>query len=368
MRQIPQRILMTVDTIGGVWTYALELARALKPSGVEIALASMGAPLSREQRAEVSSLKNVTVFESCYKLEWMDEPWEDVDAAGDWLLQLAKSVQPDVVHLNGYAHGALAWSVPLVVVAHSCVLSWWQAVKGTPAPGRYNEYRSRVVEGLRSADLVVAPTNAMLHAIVENYGPVSNRRVIPNGRDSRAYVSRPKMPLVLSAGRVWDEAKNITRLDAVAAAINWPVEVAGNFRHPDGCERHFSNLRLLGPLSSKELAERMARAAIYVLPARYEPFGLSILEAALCRCALVIGDIPSLHEVWVDAATYVPPDDEQAIRSAIERLTDSPHNCEEMGRRARKRALRFGLEALSSRYLDAYEEVIGAFNARRVCV
>ncbi len=32
------------------------------------------------------------------------------------------------------------------------------------------------------------------------------------------------------------------------------------------------------------------------LPARYEPFGLSVLEAALSGCALVLGDIPSLRE------------------------------------------------------------------------
>ena len=56
----------------------------------------------------------------------------------------------------------------------------------------------------------------------------------------------------------------------------------------------------------------MGRAAIYALPARYEPFGLSILEAALSGCALVIGDIPSLREIWADAALFVPSDGHDA--------------------------------------------------------
>lgn len=40
--QTPQRILMTADTVGGVWTYALELAQALDSRGIQIALATMG--------------------------------------------------------------------------------------------------------------------------------------------------------------------------------------------------------------------------------------------------------------------------------------------------------------------------------------
>ena len=40
---ITRRILMTADTIGGVWTYALEFARALGPHGIEVTLATMGA-------------------------------------------------------------------------------------------------------------------------------------------------------------------------------------------------------------------------------------------------------------------------------------------------------------------------------------
>src|SRR5215207_31233 len=79
----PKRILMTADTVGGVWTYALELARSLAPHGVEIELASMGSRLSGEQRTEARSIPNLTVYESSFKLEWMEDPWRDVRAAGE---------------------------------------------------------------------------------------------------------------------------------------------------------------------------------------------------------------------------------------------------------------------------------------------
>ena len=74
------------------------------------------------------------------------------------------------------------------------------------------------------------------------------------------------------------------------------------------------HVRLLGKLSESELARHYARAAIYCLPARYEPFGLSVLEAALSGCALVLGDIPSLRENWTGAAEFAPPDDASAFR------------------------------------------------------
>jgi len=127
---LPRRVLLTADTVGGVWTYAVDLARGLSARGVEVALATMGAPLSDAQRETAERIPGLLVFESGFRLEWMEDPWRDVERAGDWLLGLEARFGPDLVHLNGYAHAALPWSAPKLVVAHSCVLSWWSAVKG----------------------------------------------------------------------------------------------------------------------------------------------------------------------------------------------------------------------------------------------
>ncbi|WP_326491751.1 glycosyltransferase family 4 protein [Myxococcus stipitatus] len=133
-RRPPRRVLMTTDTVGGVWTYALELCRALAEVGVEVALATMGAPLTPAQAEEARGVPGLRVFESTWRLEWMESPWEDVEAAGAWLLGLEARLEPDLVHLNGYCHGALPWRAPVVMVAHSCVASWWEAVRSGPLP------------------------------------------------------------------------------------------------------------------------------------------------------------------------------------------------------------------------------------------
>ena len=361
----PKRVLMTADTIGGVWTYALELARAFGTQGIEVALATMGAPLGRNQRAEVGSIPTVEVFESSYKLEWMNEPWDDIDAAGEWLLELEDRVRPDIVHLNSFPHGALPWHVPKIVVGHSCVLSWWQATKGSDAPAEWDFYRRSVREGLALSDVVVAPSAAMLVALNEHYGPIASSAVIPNGRRLEGNRPRAKHDFILAAGRLWDEAKNISALAEIAPQLSWPVYLAGEDRHPDGQQARHKHIHHLGHLPQSELQVWLQRAAIYAAPARYEPFGLSVLEAALAGCALVLGDIPSLRENWNDAAVFVNPDDASAIGDAVQKLIAEPDLRSELSARARRAAAQFTPEKMASDYLAAYARAAQASRLQR---
>jgi glycosyltransferase involved in cell wall biosynthesis len=354
----PKRILMTADTVGGVWTYALDLTRALAEYGIVVSLATMGAPLSTVQRDEAGSVANLEVFESDYKLEWMEDPWRDVQRAGEWLRSLEDRIRPDIAHLNGYAHGALDWRAPVLVVGHSCALSWRRAVLGCAASERWRRYRDEVSRGLAAADVVIAPTRAMLVAVEHHYGPIRDGRVVHNGRDATLFEAGAKDDFVMAAGRLWDEAKNISALSRVASRISWPVLVAGDQRSPDGGEASMPNLHLLGRLSQRQIARSLSRAAIYALPARYEPFGLSALEAGLSGCALVLGDIPSLREVWEDAAIFVSPDDVEALSEAIEELIENAELRRVYGARARMRAREFTLERMAAGYLAAYADLM----------
>ncbi|MEO6191881.1 MAG: glycosyltransferase family 4 protein [Thermoanaerobaculia bacterium] len=359
---LPRKVLMTADTVGGVWTYAVELARGLAERGVEVALATLGGPLNDFQREKADRIPRLKVFESTFKLEWMEDPWRDVEKAGDWLLGLEERVRPDLIHLNGYAHGSLPWNAPMMMVGHSCVLSWHKAVKGEAAPADWDRYAQAVTAGLAAADLVVAPSEAMLSALTENYGrfpgTLRKTRVILNGRDSRAFKPSAKEPIVFAAGRLWDEAKNLEALDRVAPNLPWDIFVAGENVHPDGGEIRPHHTRLLGHLSQRALAAWLGRASIYCLPARYEPFGLSALEAALSGCALVLGDIPSLREIWRHRAVFVPPDDPEALESALKRLIEDPDRRASLAAGGRARALQLTLEKMVDSYLAAYGEIL----------
>lgn len=362
MTNRPKRILMTADTVGGVWTYALELARALGKHDVDVAIATMGPEPSLVQRQEAAAIGNVDLFTSNYKLEWMQNPWSDVRAAGEWLMNLEGRLRPDLVHLNGYVHAALPWKSPKLVAGHSCLFSWWRAVRLSEPPAEWTEYKTLVQRGLRAADLVVAPTRAMLKALDENYPGSITRKclAIPNGLDATSFTPALKTKFVFAAGRLWDEAKNVETLIGIGWQLPWAVCLAGEKKNVDGgaevCLKE--NCYALGKLPRESLRYWYACAAIYVLPARYEPFGLTVLEAALSGCALVLGSIDSLKENWEGAAIFVNPQDRGALKNSIEELIKNEAYRARLGHAARERALSFSSTRMGEQYLNAYSDLI----------
>jgi glycogen synthase len=354
----PRRVLMTADTVGGVFTYALALSAELADRGIGIDLATMGGPLSPSQREEAATNALLTVHERPYRLEWMEDPWEDVARAGEWLLELAMATSPDVVHVNGYAHAALPFGVPVVVTAHSCVVSWWQAVHGERPPAEYARYGAEVRKGIDASSVVVAPTRAMLEALVDAHGPVAAWRVIHNGIDDSRFAPGRKSLFVFGAGRVWDEAKNLRALARIAPELPIPVVVAGDARAPGGPPRRLPSVHATGVLGRAELRRWLSEAPIFALPALYEPFGLGVLEAALSGCALVLGDIPSLRELWGDAAFYVAPRRPEELRDALLLLAEDEPLRTELSRRAVERARRFTATAMGDAYVALYGEVL----------
>jgi len=359
------RILMSADTVGGVWNYALELARGLCRAGDEVVIAALGGRMSAAQAAAAAAVPGLTVRDSDFPLEWMDSPWQGLAEAGAWLAELAAEARPDLVQLNHFAHADVPWNAPVLRVVHSCVYSWHWAVRGhAPEPERWDRYRQEVRRGLRTARMVLAPSAFMLRQAERHYGPFRDGGVIHNGRRGEDFPPRRKRNEILSAGRLWDEAKNVAALARIAPALPWPVRVAGASRHPDGGAAGMPGVELLGLLSPAELAAAYGRAAIYALPARYEPFGLSVLEAALAGCVLVLGDIPSLRELWEGAALFVPPQDEAALRDTLRWLIADPELRCVYAQRARDRAAVYGAERMVSAYRDIYRQLTDESRAR----
>ncbi len=352
---------MTADTVGGVWEYSLDLSRALASAGVTVTLATLGGEPSPVQRSKAERIPSLTLRTSSFKLEWMPDAWDDVRESGRWLLDVQDDARADIIHLNGFCHGVLPWMAPVMMVAHSCVLSWWQSVRGCDAPSEWNRYRADARQGLLSADCVAAPSQWMAAEVERLYG-VRPVLAISNGRDAAAGFApgARKEPVILAAGRLWDAAKNFRALDQACANLTWPVYFAGAVGGPFDERFEPGNGIPLGTLAPAELAAWMQTASIYALPAKYEPFGLSALEAAMCGCALVLGDIPSLRENWEGAAVFVDPDDHGALRAALEALIAVPDTRTDLARRAGERARQFTTHRMAAGYLAAYAQLLGS--------
>ena len=356
--EFPKRVLMTADAVGGIWPYAVDLARGLCRRGIQVVLAVTGPEPSPAQRAAAAVIDGLSLRCRSFRLEWMAGADDDLDDAALWLADLQAESDPDLVHINGYALAARELHLPTVVVCHSCVRTWWRAVHGTDAPSAWDGYAERVARGLFAADLVIAPSRAFLRAMRRTYGEPPHSLVIYNGRDGAFAPAAKKDPIVLSCSRAWDAAKGGDLLDALARRIPWPVYLAGETRSPEGTAASApTGLRSLGRLDESALAGWLGRAGIYALPARYEPFGLSVLEAAKSGCALVLGDIDTLRELWDDAALFADPSDEEALVDATMRLIRDDALRRSMGARALEHARRYRSELMVAAYVDAYRRV-----------
>mgnify|MGYP002783619273 CR=1 FL=1 len=359
------KVLLVSDCVGGVFAYTLELADALRERSVRVALALMGREPTPAQALELAARPWLDVDARPFRLVWMDAPWRDVARAGEWLLRLRDRVQPDIVQLNDLGHGVLPWHAPTVLVAHSCVPSWFQAVRGTAAPHSYDRYRERVREGVQRCDVLVAPTLAMLREFRRHHGRARCGMVVPNGIRQRLLPALRKGRFVASAGRMWDEAKNLAALDVAASGLDWPVLVAGATAAPDASEHAAAprTLRMLGELPRARVQRLLRRAGVYAHPARYEPFGLAPLEAAVHGCALVLADLPSLREIWADAALFAPPGDPDALRAQLRRLLADDALRTDFGVRARARAAGFTAARMARGYHDRYAALLARSEA-----
>jgi len=160
---------------------------------------------------------------------------------------------------------------------------------------------------------------------------------------------------VLGVGSLADEGKNLAALAAAAEELTCPVLIA------DACagERARGRAIMLKRLPRGRLAAYYRRAQVFAHPARHAPFGLPVLEAALSGCALVLGDIPALQELWGGVASFVDPSDGRALGAEIARLTARTEEYAEAGRRARHHALRYSAHTMALSYLACYRALLG---------
>jgi glycosyltransferase involved in cell wall biosynthesis len=355
------RLMMTTDAVGGVWTYATALARSLAASGFEILLVTLGPRPTTAQKTMLRGSQRVVLVETDLQLEWQDPTGADLCHADAVLGGIADRFGPDLVHLNSFREAMFDWNVPVIVVAHSCVNSWAEACAETDAftGDDWNAYSLSVGAGLRNADLWVAPTRSFRRQLVSQYGLPETGEAIWNGAEARLHSTAAKQPFILSAGRLWDKAKNLSVIASIAPNIEWPIRIAGQSELQNTPVTAIaSNCELLGEISHAALLGEMERASIFISPALYEPFGLSVLEAARAGCALLLSDIPTFRELWNGAAVFFNPRDPDEILRCLRSLCDDEVRRTRLQRTATKRALDYPLSKTTEAYRALYASLL----------
>ncbi len=265
----------------------------------------------------------------------------------------------DVVHI----HEPL---VPAVSVAASRFAG--AALIGTfhadPSPLVRRAYRlaapalRRVV---RRLDVVTAVSPVAEHAVAP-LGPV---RRIPNGIDTAEFDPQPGKPhRVAFLGR--DDPRK--GLDVLLAA--WPIVrrtvpdaelvVAAGDRTGD-----VRGVVFVGGVGGDARRKLLSEAAVYCAPnLGGESFGIVLVQAMASQCAIVASALPAFAHVVADAGMLVKPGDANGLASALIALLTDGERRASLQAAALARVARFDRSAVTTAYLDAYEEATAGFRAR----
>ena len=278
---------------------------------------------------------------------------------------------PDIVHTH---------------LVHADVYGAATAGKATVVSTKHNDDPFRLgpfrhIERLctRRARRVICITDALARFNIDRVGlPARKVSVVHYGLDDLpAAWGPPGGPTLPPRARVLLAVSRLEEQKGLDVAIDALARVRE--RHPDAVlvvlglgsqERALEDLAAAHGISDAvhlagsvgDVTDWLRRAELLVHPARWEGFGLALLEAMLAGLPIVASEVSSIPEIVVDGSTgvLVPPDDVAALTEAIGSLLDEPARARALGAAGLERARNsFSVAAMTERTLAVYRDALG---------
>ncbi|MBW2243730.1 MAG: glycosyltransferase family 4 protein [Deltaproteobacteria bacterium] len=223
----------------------------------------------------------------------------------------------------------------------------------------------------RRLERVITSSDASADQIQRDFGVRPERiTMLGNGLDTDLFSPDPRVQRsdteIVCIGRASDPNKGIRSLIRALALLPRSVTLtlvdsaqseASSWAQELGCG---DRLQLAGRVPTEELIHLYRRAALVVVPSRYEGFGLPAVEAMACGTPVVSTSAGALSEVVhvSGGGVTVPPDDPEALAKAIAELLARPEERHRLGTRARPRVeAAYAWPRIAERTAEVYEQV-----------
>jgi glycosyltransferase involved in cell wall biosynthesis len=341
--------------IGGSERHLLTLLPALRERGVEVSFVGLDDP---------AGVLEPFYAELAVPYERLPSPRDLDPVLAVRLARTLRSLRPDLVHthlVHADVYGALALGTRVVSTKHN------------PDPFRQGSFRYVERALARRAARVIAISEAVRRFSVEQVGlPADKVEVVHYGLDELpgAWSENPPLslgdPLLLAVCRLAPQKGLETAVRALADLPDATLLVLGDGPEREPLETLAGSLgvhdRLLLPGRGGDVSALYRRAAVVVHPARWEGFGLAMLEAMLAGKPVVAARAGSAPELVSDGETglLVPVDDAGALAEALGSLLADPARTEAMGRAGLERARsEFSVARMAERTLAVYERALG---------
>jgi glycosyltransferase involved in cell wall biosynthesis len=332
-----------IGGIGGSERHLLTLLPALAAKGVDVRFVGLDMP-------------GADPF-----YEELGVPFERL--SGPWQLHGAlRRASPDLVHthlVHADVYGALATRTPLVSTKHN------------PDPFRAGPWRFAERALARRARRIVAISDAVRRFSVDEVGlPESKIEVIHYGLDALpepwaenpALPIRDDAPLLLCVARLAPQKGVDTAIQALPSVPEATLLVLGEGPERARLEALAREIgvdeRVVMPGRVGDIAALYSRCDVVVHPARWEGFGLAMLEGMLAAKPVVAARAGSAPELIADGMTglLVPPDDPAALAHALNTMLADPRRRSMYGSIGLGRArTEFSVDRMAQRTLAVYE-------------
>lgn len=252
------------------------------------------------------------------------------------------TLNPDVVITKTFFCDA-----PSLAIAHTGnVLKMFQEDSKWKKPVDWQVSKKVIELTMAKAGAVVARSAETAQELRELYG--LDCLVIPNGVDTGyfkplkllRYTNRAMMAGTLSHRK---GAEALIEIIRQTPGINWRICGDGPFRAELA---KLPNAQVLGWVKSEQLVKEYNEAGLFVLPARYDPFPLVVLEALACNTPVVISQEVAVGGLVDEKVGYrVPVDDIEAYVGAV---TEGINK--DWGDEPRKNALAYDWDIITKSY------------------
>jgi glycosyltransferase involved in cell wall biosynthesis len=347
----------------GVGTYVFELARALTEYAADLELFLFESPANPVPNLDRNHLVRVPVFAHKYS------PFGQLE-----LKRLCRELKVDVFHSPFYP-APLFLTCPMVVTIHDLIPFLYSSA---PFWKRFLVKLGYRIAA-RRADKLIAVSDSTVRDI-ENILHISSSRIhrIYNATDTNCF--RPEREegedqylretyklkgryVVVPSAHNWKTKNLEAALEALLSVqqitgLDFQIAIYGP---KDGLrallpskDLNELDIAYLGYVPKQDLAMLFRHAELFLSVPWYEGFGLPILEAMSCGCAVVTSSAGSLAEVVGEGAHAVPPGDVVGIVRAITQVLASPQERDLWRQRALTRAASFSWHIAAGETLEVY--------------
>lgn len=280
-----------------------------------------------------------------------------------------RRINPDILHAHQIA--APAWAFAAAWYAHTRGRAFFYSPHHHPDAVPGQRFRNLILHGLNRLPLGIA--RRIFHLTRNDYEPFAREyphlprarfAVLPNGVDPPRLAPVPPGPgtlRLLFVGRVDDRRKGfdlLRRAFAETRKPGWVLSVIG--RVSDATRASLvaefgPAVRVLGPVDEAELERAYAACDIFVMPSRYEGFGMPYVEAMRYGAAVIgtaVGGVPEV--VPPGTGVLLPVDDGAGLAAALTRLAADPAERARLGAAGCAWSERFHWERIIAELEQAY--------------